>query len=227
MTVGVCGREAVASSGERPIAGHGECPANVVRPWAGDEVSCGSIRTSGSAREPERRRLPSSRRRRFRASGRRPGCSPRGCAGRRGSSAGTRAGRGRPRSRCRRRSRSRSPGFAAPAIPARRSPSTIRPASLYRITAGRIGLVDIPAHRRSEPPVHADAPGRGCEAAPKIDWHHATSVGLPVQRQPDRRHAASRRGAELGHLGPGHRQRPERAAPAVRQRAHDPHDPLA
>ena len=51
------------------------------------------------------------------------------------------------------------------------------PSLTYRITAGKIGLAEIPTHVRSEPPVtHRRA---RAEATPKIDWHHATSVGLP------------------------------------------------
>ena len=48
----------------------------------------------------------------------------------------------------------------------------------------------------------------------------------PVLRPSGRRHAASRRGARLGHVEPDHGQRSEPAAPALRQRAHDPDDPL-
>ena len=47
--------------------------------------------------------------------------------------------------------------------------------------------------------------------AAKVEWHHAISVGLPYGGHSGRRHAASARGPELGHVEPGHRQRAERA----------------
>ena len=114
--------------------------------------------------------------------------------------------------------------------------ASLRTARERRAAPGGSTQPDVPARRRrgsrfarrSCPRAAAFEHGHGARSsrAPtelaKVDWHHATSVGLPYDGPPDRRHAASRRGPRLGHVEPGHRQRPEPAAPAVRQRAHDP-----
>jgi hypothetical protein len=52
------------------------------------------------------------------------------------------------------------------------------PSLTYRITSGKIGLAEIPSHVRSERPATHHRRARA-EAAPRIAWHHATSVGLP------------------------------------------------
>ena len=71
---------------------------------------------------------------------------------------------------------------------------------------------------RAQP--RASAGVRKGRVAPRlIDWP-------PLRRASRRRHPASGRGARLGDLEPGHRQRSELAVPPLRQRPHDPDDPL-
>ena len=56
-----------------------------------------------------------------------------------------------------------------------------------------------------------------------IDWRSGTSRGLPFGGSLSGGTQLPQEGPELGHVGSGHGQRPERAGPPLRQRAHDPH----
>ena len=105
-----------------------------------------------------------------------------------------------------------------------------RPARCRRIRrASRSGSTSAGSSSRSAVPP-SGAPARKPAARKlahvkelrRVEWHRAVSAGLPYSGRLRRRHAASRRGARLGHVEPGHGQRPEPAAPALRQRANDP-----
>ena len=89
----------------------------------------------------------------------------------------------------------------------------ILPSLTFRLGPARLELPE-PLFLRQGAPVRQAAATKATPAtvAARVDWHHATSVGLPYAGHLDRRHAASGRGAGLGHLEPGHRQRPEPAA---------------
>ena len=115
-------------------------------------------------------------------------------------------------------------GSAQPDLPARQP--TVEPAAGRAETGARERARGARRLARARQPkrVHATRRTRGRGSDDRVA---SRDLGRPaVRRQLDRRHAASRRRAELGHLEPGHRQRPECAEAAVRQRAHDPRDRL-
>ena len=102
---------------------------------------------------------------------------------------------------------------------------------------GRPAEPDVP-HRPADPRAGA-WPGRCTDAEAVARDRNRTlgrisedrvaqrDIGWPVvERKPDRRHPAPRRGPELGDLEPGYGLGPERAEAAPRERAHDPHDRL-
>ena len=191
---------------------------------------------SGSASGPVRRRSPVSRPRRFPAPRPRRACSPRACAGRRGSSAASTR-------RARATAIALSPAvvFALAALRSGDPRSPIAaddpPSLTFRLDPATLEAAERPARwgasvrrRRPRPP----SPGRercGAAAAratatPRIDWHHATSLGLPWSGSLVDGTQLPVEGPNWVTWDPRHRQRPERAEAAVRQPAHHPRDRL-
>ena len=123
-------------------------------------------------------------------------------------------------------------------------PAVMVPPALFRSAgAGAEVLAEDPPSLtfRIDPQTRAPARGRGrCTDAEAVardrnrtlgriseDRVAQRDIGWPVvERKPDRRHPAPRRGPELGDLEPGYGLGPERAEAAPRERAHDPHDHL-
>ena len=78
-------------------------------------------------------------------------------------------------------------------------------------------------HRERLPPSPPAQKPRGlARSDAEIDWRAGISRGLPFGGSLVDGTQLPGRGAELGHVEPGHGQRPERAEAPVRQRAHDP-----
>ena len=101
------------------------------------------------------------------------------------------------------------------------------PSLTFRLGPARLELPE-PLFLRQGAPVRQAVRARLTPAtvAARVDWHRATSVGLPYAGHLVGGTQLPVDGAGLGHLEPGHGQRPEPRLPALRQRAHDPHDHL-